>query len=182
VASLNVVGYVIVGLSSGAFGDRYLAPHSVLTSMSRGSTPKDLWTTYGLGKWTTGDIPLEDFDDRDIFQEILDAMDVHGIKVIAYMAAQGPAMLKEGRTGSSYNWNDAESAAYDYDGDKKRSFQPSAYVNAISECSVFGITDGACAPSVWKWRNYVHSVYSPSDALYPAPSYANDESQYTKKS
>eukprot|EP00521_Asterionellopsis_glacialis_P001630 CAMPEP_0195256544 /NCGR_PEP_ID=MMETSP0706-20130129/6296_1 /TAXON_ID=33640 /ORGANISM="Asterionellopsis glacialis, Strain CCMP134" /LENGTH=101 /DNA_ID=CAMNT_0040309601 /DNA_START=38 /DNA_END=339 /DNA_ORIENTATION=- len=33
------IDYVIIGLSSGAYGDRYLAPHSVLTNLTRGSTP-----------------------------------------------------------------------------------------------------------------------------------------------
>jgi len=85
VASIQACGenvrWIIVNLSDAAHGDLYLAPHSVLSTLTPGSTST-----------------------RDLFQEILDAFNAVGIRVIAYMATQGPAMLKHG-----------EAVAYDYD-------------------------------------------------------------------
>ena len=75
VKSIPGVKYVLFNLSQGAFGDRYLAPHSVLSSITPGSTPNS---------------------GRDLFKELAEGFKAEGIKVIAYMACQGPAMLKHG--------------------------------------------------------------------------------------
>lgn len=75
VKSIPGVKYVLFNLSQGAYGDQYLAPHSVLSDINPLSTPDN---------------------DRDLFKEVAEAFKAEGIKVIAYMACQGPAMLKHG--------------------------------------------------------------------------------------
>ena len=97
------ITYVIVGLSSGAYGDRYLSPHSVLTNMSRASTPRQTENVPGKGGWfdlmnngVVVDFDLENYPERDLFSELLIDLHAVGLKVIAYMAGQGPALLKQG--------------------------------------------------------------------------------------
>ncbi|MDF7826670.1 Ig domain-containing protein [Pontiellaceae bacterium B12227] len=75
VKSIFGVDYVVFNLSDGAHGDAFVAPHSVLTAITPSATPND---------------------DRDLFMEMATAFQAEGIKVIAYIAAQGPAMLKHG--------------------------------------------------------------------------------------
>ncbi|WP_168432900.1 hypothetical protein [Pontiella sulfatireligans] len=75
VKSIPGVNHVIFNLSDAAHGDAYIAPHSVLTAINPGSTPDN---------------------DRDLFMEMAQGFQTNGIKVIAYVAAQGPAMLKHG--------------------------------------------------------------------------------------
>ncbi len=75
ISGIRDLEYVIINLSDAAHGDAYLAPHSILTTLNPGSTPNN---------------------DRDLFLEIATGLQNKGIKVIAYMATQGPAMLKHG--------------------------------------------------------------------------------------
>ena len=82
VQSVGGVSYVLFNLSDAAHGDAYLAPHSVLTAITPSATPNN---------------------DRDLFQELLDGFEAAGIKVIAYMASQGPAMLKHGAGTAFYS-------------------------------------------------------------------------------
>lgn len=75
VKSMPGVKYVIMNLSAGAYGDIYIAPHSVLSDITPTATPDN---------------------DRDLFLEAATAFKAEGIKVIGYIACQGPAMLKHG--------------------------------------------------------------------------------------
>ncbi len=75
--------HVHINISNGAFGDRYIAPHSVLEKINPLATPE-----------------------RDLFGEIATQFKANGINVIAYMATQGPALIKHGAT-----------VAYDYNSD-----------------------------------------------------------------
>ena len=75
IQAIGDVEYVLFNLSDAAHGDAYLAPHSVLTAINPGSTP---------------------LNDRDLFMELAQGFQAAGIKVIAYCATQGPAMLKHG--------------------------------------------------------------------------------------
>ena len=75
VQAIGGVQYVLFNLSDAAHGDAYLAPHSVLTVINPGSTPNN---------------------DRDLFMELAQGFQAADIKVIAYCATQGPAMLKHG--------------------------------------------------------------------------------------
>ncbi|MEP2774657.1 MAG: putative Ig domain-containing protein [Luteolibacter sp.] len=75
VKSIPGVTYVVFNLSDAAHGDAYIAPHSVLTAITPAATPNN---------------------NRDLFMEMATAFKAEGIKVIAYVATQGPAMLKHG--------------------------------------------------------------------------------------
>lgn len=75
VQAIGGVEYVLFNLSDAAHGDAYLAPHSVLTVINPSATPNN---------------------DRDLFMELAQGFQAAGIKVIAYCATQGPAMLKHG--------------------------------------------------------------------------------------
>ncbi|MEP4049863.1 MAG: putative Ig domain-containing protein [Luteolibacter sp.] len=75
VKAIPGVTYVLFNLSDAAHGDAYIAPHSVLTAITPAATPNN---------------------DRDLFLEMATAFQAEGIKVIAYVATQGPAMLKHG--------------------------------------------------------------------------------------
>jgi len=139
-------------LSSGAYGDRYLSPHSILTNMNRGSTPRLTEGVEGKPGWyeVNGweDFDLENYPERDLFAELVTAFHDQGIKVIAYMAAQGPTFLKHDET-----------RAYDYN-------NKSPYVNSTAECNTLTdgiITDGSCSPSARKWANHVRSIYGTSE-------------------
>jgi hypothetical protein len=59
---------------NGSVGDFYRAPHSVLTDLNPGSTPPT----------------------RDLFLELAAAVEAADLQLIAYVATQGPAMLKHG--------------------------------------------------------------------------------------
>ena len=144
------ITWILVGLSSGAYGDRYNSPHSILTSMNRASTPVSTQSQPGLPDWFAINVngvtnfPLESYPQRDLFRELLIALHAEGIKVIAYVAAQGPTFLKHDET-----------KAYDYD-------NLSPYVDSITECNTLTngqITDGKCSPGALKWRNYVTQEY-----------------------
>jgi hypothetical protein len=67
------VSYVLFNLSNTYCS--YTAPHSVLTAITPSSTPDD---------------------DRDLFLEAAKAFQEAGYRVIAYMACQGPPLLKHG--------------------------------------------------------------------------------------
>lgn len=79
--------WVIVNLSAGAFGDTWMAPHSVLSPIFG----TELAATDCSTTAPTSLMPTVDY-----FQDILDAFAVENIKVVAYVATQGPAMLKFG--------------------------------------------------------------------------------------
>ena len=84
------VKWMIVNLSSPSSGDWYLSPHSVLTQLNRGSTSK----VVPVGEWGSEDAILDSLEDRYLFGEIMTGLDSMSVKVIAYMASEGPAMLE----------------------------------------------------------------------------------------
>lgn len=81
IQSISGVSYVLFNLSAGASGDRYLAPHSVLSEINPQSCPS-----------------------RDLFGELATAFQAAGYKVIAYMATEGPAKLHHGKK-NAFDWN-----------------------------------------------------------------------------
>jgi len=135
----------VFNLGTSYSGDRYTAPHTVLTSLNRGSTPKYIPTGVSC---CNEDLELEEYEDRDLFGEIVAAMGGIGVKVIGLLPAESPAMLQTG-----------EDKAYDYN-DK------SPFVNSCEICPglVGGVTMEQpfcdCAPSVWRWKNWVKDNYS----------------------
>ncbi|YCM46899.1 putative Ig domain-containing protein (plasmid) [Verrucomicrobiaceae bacterium 227] len=75
VTAIPDVGYVLFNLTDAAHGDTYIAPHSVISAINPNATPPN---------------------GRDLFGELATAFQARGIPVIAYVATQGPAMLKHG--------------------------------------------------------------------------------------
>jgi hypothetical protein len=117
----------------------------VLTDLNKASTPKVLPPGTAC---CSIDLPLEDYDDRDLFGEVVDKFNAIGVKVIAFLSAEGPAMLQQGET-----------KAYDYNGN-------SPFVNSCDLCP--GLTGNpapfcACAPSVWQWKKWVLDNYGSDD-------------------
>ena len=116
IKSLDGLKWVVINLSRGAYGDTWLAWHSVLTNLNPGSTPP-----IGV----------------DFVERIADALHANGFKVIAYVAAQGPAMLKQGG---------------------KSAFDRGIYTNNDrydEECD--------CTPYMKNWSDHVASIYGNSD-------------------
>ena len=66
VKSIPGVTYVLFGLSEGANGSRYIAPHSILSELNPRCCPV-----------------------RDLFGELAEAFQKEGYKVLAYMATEG---------------------------------------------------------------------------------------------
>jgi len=146
------ISYVIVGLSSGAFGDRYLSPHPIFTELGiRANTPKDMdLFKYDSNNPESKTVDLNQFEDIDVFDNLLTEMASIGVKVIAYMAAQGPAMLKAG-----------ESSAFDHP-DYTVGFNTGGYLsdNSVVVCKNLGAVSGKCSPTVRKWINWVADQYN----------------------
>ena len=153
-SELPEITWILLGISSGAYGDQYNSPHSILTGLNRACTPRQTENVDGLPNWMeinangVTDFNLEDYPDRDLYSEIANAFHAEGFKVIAYMASQGPTFLKHDPR-----------RAYDYD-------NKSVYVDSVAECNVLtngDTTDGKCSPSARRWRNYVISTYGNDD-------------------
>jgi len=155
------ISYVIVGLSSGASGDRYLSPCPIFNLAGiRANTPKDMdLINYNLINPESKTVDLGQFDDIDVFDDILAAMDKINVNVIAYMGAQGPAMLKAG-----------EAFAFDHPSYAVGKNTGGYLVdNSITVCESLGATAEEkylCAPSVRKWVNWVAQRYNISDHLF----------------
>ena len=66
VQSIPGVGYVLFGLSQGASGDQYIAPHSVLGPMNDRSC-----------------------QERDLCMDLCEGFQAAGYKVLIYMATEG---------------------------------------------------------------------------------------------
>ena len=118
--------------------------------MNRGSTPVSTQNVDDLPDWFTinssgeVDFPIDSYQPRDLFGEILQALHAEDIQVVAYMAAQGPSFLLHDET-----------RAYDYN-------NKSPYVDSVAECNLLTngtIIDGNCSPSARRWRHYVTNEY-----------------------
>ena len=70
VQSIPGVGYVLFGLSQGASGDQYIAPHSVLGPMNDRSC-----------------------QERDLCMDLCEGFQAAGYKVLIYMATEGKYIM-----------------------------------------------------------------------------------------
>ncbi len=95
------VSYVLFNLSDPAYGDNYLAPHSVLDAINSGLNPDTGLADPDYIDNPAG-LPTPD-GGRDLFGELATLFQANGIKVIAYMATQGPTMLKHGLGNNVYD-------------------------------------------------------------------------------
>jgi len=73
VKTIPGVSYVLFSLSNGDDGSRYTAPHSVLSTLTPGTC-----------------------SERDLVGELAPAFQAAGYRVLIYMAAEGPALLRHG--------------------------------------------------------------------------------------
>mmetsp|Transcript_20289 Transcript_20289/g.46033 ORF Transcript_20289/g.46033 Transcript_20289/m.46033 type:complete len:616 (-) Transcript_20289:288-2135(-) len=147
------ISYVIFCLSSGAAGDRYLAPHPIFKQLGmKAVTPKNVNTErYNPKNRKSKFVRLERYKDIDVFGRFLNEMKKINVKVIAYMNVQGPPMLKHG-----------EARAFDHPANTV-GFHTGGYFvnNRPAVCQKLGKVD-RCAPSVRKWVNWVarrHKIF-----------------------
>ena len=126
-SSIEGTGWVLFNLTSTAHGDRLLAPLPLLEEVNPLAAPT-----------------------RDLFGELVEAYQAKGLRVIAYVATQGPAMLKHG----------AEKA-YDFD---------ETIANSTCKKSPPSKTDADntvyCSASMNRWRDKVLSLYTGNESLY----------------
>ncbi|MFC1766892.1 hypothetical protein ACFL6U_33060 [Planctomycetota bacterium] len=115
------VKYVLFNLSDGAYGDTFLAPHSVLTAITPSSTPNN---------------------DRDLFGELAQGFEDAGIKVIVYMACQGPVLLKHGVNAAFDAVTDTNGVTTSQAMDNWSNYVYSVYGDTTDETYIYGEGDG----------------------------------------
>lgn len=137
---LKTVGatWAIVNLSSGEYGDKWMAPHSVLSEIS----PPNSFVGCTHQSRYCGATPSVDH-----FGDILTALKAQGIKVIAYVSAEGPSRMKHGA-------RDVE-AAYDL---IDTGSCDKLYTNCLENC---------CSHSMQGWLNHVKDHYG-VDTVWPS--------------
>lgn len=131
--------WVIINLSAGAFGDVWMAYHPILTELNP-------WSTY----------PNATMGGRDLFDELLQAFRSAKIKVIAYVAGQGPALLKNGPW-KAHDFDPSTNASASYErwhayvesiyGDRSRSSLMKAFAEIIMD--YYGQTYGHLIDGWW---------------------------------
>lgn len=142
--------WVIINLSEGAYGTTWMAYHPVLYEIN---TPPDPSCTPFAGSLTNGwdgncyTAPTPT-NTTDYFKQMTDAFHAVNIKVIVYVASQGPAMFKAG-----------SSQAFDV---KYRTFpiRPSCIATAPKNgpFPCFADPDSCCSPTMGNWIKYVKDL------------------------
>jgi|GEM_PF-4425457 len=124
-AAIPGLDWVQINITNGAFGDRFIAPLDIIEQINPLSTPS-----------------------RDLFGELATALQAKNIKVVAYVATQGPAMMKHGAL-----------KALDYDPSipncKKR--KPTV---SDPDTRVY------CSANMNRWRDKVLDLYPGDETLY----------------
>jgi hypothetical protein len=88
-------------------------PGWIIVNLSGPATEGDVYLSYNPTLWEIGNVnAVPGPDDRDLFWELLTKIKGEGLKVIAYMATQGPALLKAG-VATAHDWNGTHSPAYE---------------------------------------------------------------------
>ena len=151
VAQFTEVGasWVIVNLSEGAYGTTWMAYHPVLYDIN---TPPDASCVPYLGSpngWDgqcqTAPTPS---NTTDYFKEMTDAFHAANIKVIAYVASQGPAMFKAG-SGQAFDVKFRSTPL-------RPTCTATSPNNGPSPC--FANPDNCCSPSMGNWIKYVKNL------------------------
>ena len=136
IAAIPGLKWVQLNLTNGAFGDRFMMPVAeveAINPMSAPNNPDDLHDPSLKGK--------------DLFEQMAVALQTKGIKVIAYVATQGPAMLKHGARKAIDNDTSIPSC---------KNNKPLA---ADSDATIF------CSDNMNRWRDHVLTSY-PASSLY----------------
>jgi len=140
--------YAIVNLSEGAFGTTWMAHHPTLYSLAE--TPTDTTCVPFVGSASGWDIncqtaPTPSADRNDDFQDLLDAFHDANIKVIVYVASQGPAMFKAGSSKAFDVFRRTVPFRTDC-----ITFKPN---DGPKDC--FDDPDNCCSPFIGNWIKYV---------------------------
>ena len=90
--------WVIINLSEGAYGSTWMAHHPVLHEINLKPDPACVRPPPFCGNGWDGNCQTAPTpsNSTDFFKEMTDAFHVKGLRVIVYVASQGPAMFKHG--------------------------------------------------------------------------------------
>lgn len=141
--------WVIVNLSEGAFGSTWMSYHPVLYEIN--TKPDESCVPFigsengWDGNCQTAPTPS---NATDYFKELTDAFHAKNIKVIVYVASQGPAMFKAG-----------SDSAFDV---SRRTFpirDPCIRIpGRDGPLPCFDDPDSCCSPSIGNWITYVKDI------------------------
>lgn len=128
--------WVQLNLTNGASGDRFIVPVTEVEEINPLSAPNNINDLYD-----------PTLPGRDLFEQLALALKAKGIRVIAYIATQGPGMLKHGAENSM-----------DHD---------TSIADCKSEKPLITDTNNQvyCSENMNRWRDYVLKEY-PSSSLY----------------
>ena len=151
--------HVIVNLSEGAFGSTWMAYHPVLSSINTlpdTSCVPFVGSSNGWdGNCQTAPTPTSN---QDYFKDMMDSFHEANIKVIVYVASQGPAMFKHG---SDFAFDVFRRTTPIRDNCIRT--PPNAGPKAC-----FTNPENCCSPSIGNWIKYVQDDYAgTNDIDYP---------------
>ncbi len=141
-AAIPGLTWLQVNLTNGAFGDRFIVPVPEVEAINPNSAPNSINDLYD-----------PTLPGTDLFSQIATALHAKGIKVIAYVATQGPGMLKHGAE-RSMDYDD--SIIDETDGSPCKSKRP-----LVSDPD----TQVYCSENMNRWRDHVLEKY-PSTSLH----------------
>jgi len=134
--------WVQLNLTNGAFGDRFIVPVNEVEAINPNSAPNNINDLYD-----------PTLPGRDLFEQMAIALQAKGIRVVAYIATQGPGMLKHGAERSM----DFDDSIIDQsDGSACKEKKPE-----ITDLD----TQVYCSANMNRWRDHVLATY-PSTSLY----------------
>ncbi|MEP4889936.1 MAG: LamG-like jellyroll fold domain-containing protein [Aliiglaciecola sp.] len=142
IASIPGLTWLQVNLTNGAFGDRFIVPVPEVEAINPNAAPNSINDLYD-----------PTLPGRDLFEQIALGLQAKGIKVVVYIATQGPGMLKHGAEKSM----DYDPSIIDEtDGSACKSTKPN---KKDADTQVY------CSASMNRWRDYVLVNY-PSTSLH----------------
>ena len=142
ISSIPGLKWVQFNLTNGAFGDRFIVPVAEVETINPNSAPN-----------TINDLYDPTLPGQDLFEQIAIALKAKGIKTVAYIATQGPGMLKHGAQ-SSMDYDN--SIIDESDGSACKSSRPTV---KDADTKVY------CSANMNRWRDYVLEQY-PSTSLH----------------
>jgi hypothetical protein len=141
-AAIPGLTWLQVNLTNGAFGDRFIVPVPEVEAINPNAAPNSI-----------NDLHDPTLPGSDLFEQLALGLKAKGIKVIAYIATQGPGMLKHGAE-RSMDYDD--SIIDETDGSACKSTKPN-----VKDLD----TQVYCSASMNRWRDYVLVNY-PSTSLH----------------
>jgi len=142
IAAIPGLKWVQLNLTNGAFGDRFIVPVAEVEAINPLSAPNSI-----------NDLFDPTLPGSDLFEQIALGLQAKGIKVVAYIATQGPAMLKHGAE-KSMDFDD--SILDPSDGSACKELRPTV---EDDDTQVY------CSANMNRWRDHVLAHY-PSTSLH----------------